>query len=234
MDSGKKAFTLIEVLVVMAILGIMATILVGILNPTALTGRGYDARRKKDLGRIKVAFEEYFNDKECYPTEDILASLRLRSNCSTNVFSPWLSSWPCDSNDQPYYVFVESSNCPRWFKVITNLENRKDSDIPTGWYESENYFIGDGSLENEMVNYGISSTNVLWYDRVLSPFCRSGRGNGCYYRPEPISAPNRCDSAGGSCSGDNCFIFYLDNWGGSAGCNDACRVDCCNDGIDCS
>ena len=64
---GRKGFTLIELMVVVTILAIMSMILVGIINPIALVNRGRDARRKKDLARIKTAFEEYYNDKGCYP-----------------------------------------------------------------------------------------------------------------------------------------------------------------------
>lgn len=227
----KDGFTLIEVLVVMAILGMMAVILVGILNPIALTGRGYDARRKKDLGRIKVAFEEYYNDKGCYPTEGISATLRLKSSCgSKTIFSPWLASWPCDPNGEPYYVFVESNTtCPRWFKLITNLENKKDMDIPSGWYEQGNYYVGDGTLGINQANYGTSSTNVLWYDRAVLAGC--GRsGGGCYY----LARGNVCNALGQSCRGGNCFLSYTDIWGGTNNCAPFCQVDCCENGLVCN
>jgi len=222
----KDGFTLIEILVVMAILGIMSVIMVGILNPIALTGRGYDARRKKDLGRIKVAFEEYFNDKECYPTEADLVPLRLKSNCGMGVFSPWMSKWPCDPNGQPYYVFVEQITCPRWFKLITNLENKKDNDTPSGWYEyPDNYLVGDGSLNPSTANYGTSSTNVLWYERVAPVGC-GGLGTGCNYRPPG----GGCNYVGVSCTqgADNCYLSEpTDN------CLDRCKVSCCNNGLPC-
>ena len=54
-----KAFTLVELLVVMTILVILTTMMIGIFNAIGITNKGRDAQRKKDLNRIKVAFEEY-------------------------------------------------------------------------------------------------------------------------------------------------------------------------------
>ncbi|MCX6727031.1 MAG: type II secretion system protein, partial [Candidatus Shapirobacteria bacterium] len=122
----KKGFTLIELLVVMAILAIIMTIMVGILDPAALLNKGYDAQKKKDVNRIKVAFEEYANDnKGCFPTEAVIndKGLLIDSNCNKNVFAPWLSSWPCAPQGKHYLIYTEPSNCPKWFKVATKLDN---------------------------------------------------------------------------------------------------------------
>ena len=97
---------MVEVLLVVAILLIMIGIMTGTLNPLALINRGKDARRKKDIARIKIAMEEYMNDKGYYPFGDLLASLNNEDNCGEVVFSPWLSSWPCDPNGQSYILVV--------------------------------------------------------------------------------------------------------------------------------
>lgn len=231
MDDNRRAFTLTELLIVMAILVIMVAVLVGIINPVAMIGKAKDARRKKDLNRIKVAFEEYFNDKDCYPTEAVLATLRLKSNCgSKTVFSPWLATWPCDPNGEPYYVFTDGTSCPRWFKLIVNLENESDGDIPEGWYErTSSFLVGDGTVQSDQVNYGTSSTNVFWYDRVMPVGC-GGVGTGCFYR----TSGGNCNSSGVSCVGSSCYLQYRDPVGGGiANCSELCRVDCCNSGIVC-
>jgi len=131
----KKAFTLVELLIVIAILLIMIVILIGILNPIALVNRAKDSRRKKDLGRIRVAFEEYFNDKGCYPNdlhpESWLTNLMSPGNCgSSSVFGKWLRPWPCDPNGDPYEILTGyDDKCPKWFKILATLENKKDSSI---------------------------------------------------------------------------------------------------------
>ena len=172
----KHGFTLVELLVVMAILAILGVMAAGTINPIAQVGKANDARRKKDLTRIRVAFEEYFNDTGCYPTDaspkfpNILSSLRNKSNCDSGVFSAWgLQSWPCDPTLRwPYYIFTGPSgaSCPSWFKILTKLDNRKDSQIPSGWYVFPNSarMFGNGTLTAEQVNFGVSSTNINWND----------------------------------------------------------------------
>jgi len=66
----KKGFTLVELLIVMAILLMMATMMVGTLNSVGIFNKARDARRKKDIGRIKIAFEDYYNDKGCYKSDE--------------------------------------------------------------------------------------------------------------------------------------------------------------------
>ena len=156
----RNGFTLVELLVVFAIIAIMAVIMVGILNPTALVNRGIDAQMKKDMSRIRVAFEEYYNDKECFPKQTDVDLLMTKSNCDQQVFSPWLPKWICNPDGYPYKIVVDQSDCPKWYKIMTNLGNKKDIDIPAGWYVGTKSITG-GYTNNE-VNYGVSSQNILW------------------------------------------------------------------------
>ena len=122
--NNKKGFTLVELLIVMAILLMMATMMVGTLNSVGIFNKARDARRKKDIGRIKIAFEDYYNDKSCYPSPTIVSNLMLATNCGTGVFKPWLPSWPCDPNGTPYQIATDAfgvNACAKWFKVLTKL-----------------------------------------------------------------------------------------------------------------
>ena len=220
----KNGFTLTELLIVMAIIAVLAIITAGIINPVNLINKGKDTQRKKDLGRIKVAFEEYFNDKGCYPTDTLLNDLEDSANCnSSSVFSPYLSPWPCNSNDQPYIIFVP--NCTT-FKVITNLLNKKDNDIPTNWYIRQDVATVDG-YGKDQVNYGVSSSNILWYDTMPKDYsmcetdfcayvntdgsggcktyalgvgCTGGLDDSCYFRESSGSCTGECKVA----PGDHC------------------------------
>jgi len=164
----ERGFTLVEILIVMVIFLILAVALVSSFDPIATIAKAYDTRRKKDLGRIKIAFEEYFSDKGCYPTQDRVDELMDSDNCFGDVFSPWLPRWSCNREGKTYDVVVGGNdvNCPSWFKLLTNLENRLDEDIPEGWYNLVGFTFGDGSYGIEDANYGVSSTNVLWNDPV--------------------------------------------------------------------
>jgi len=211
-----KGLTLIEILVVMTIVIILAMMMVGIFNSINITNKGRDAQRKKDLNRIKIAFEEYFNDKESYPQD--VDTWNIKSNCNSGtIFAPYLIPWPCDPNGEVYKILIDVNK----FRVITNLENKKDKYIPDGWYEKTNLNLV-GLTVND-VNYGVSSTNILWYDMIIDLDCDTSiclgnakSGIGCQHRDFSIG-----------CVGDGCYFWDTTN-GGS--CTEKCKTSCCGAG----
>lgn len=229
-NKNKSGFTLVELLIVMAILISLAIMLIGAFNPIANVNKARDATRKKDLNRIKIAFEEYNNDKGSYPGKSVLDDLSDDNNCGSSIFTPWLVIWPCDPNENHYVIFIESDRggtfleSPSWFKIITNLENKEDSDIPSGWYEYGDVFHL-GSLGINDVNYGVSSPNVNWYDAQLDPSCEMDlldhSNDFCY-----IKDAEGCKGAPGNvCNEDQKCYARRD-------CSDICKVKCC--GVSCN
>ena len=65
-QTAKKGFTLIEVLVVVGIIGLLASVLLVALGPASARGR--DTRRVADLGSIQSALEIHFARHGRYPT----------------------------------------------------------------------------------------------------------------------------------------------------------------------
>ena len=63
----KKGFTLIEILIVVAIIAILASVVLIGLGPTQRIGR--DSRRLADLRQVQNALELYFNKCGYYPGE---------------------------------------------------------------------------------------------------------------------------------------------------------------------
>jgi len=209
----RQGFTLVELLIVMAILAMMIVIMVGILNPGALVNKGYDARKKKDVNRIKIAFEEYYSDKKCYPTNDIVDSLGLLDdgNCGGGAFAPWLPIWPCDPKKTHYLIFTEPVACPSWFKVATKLNNLSDRDIPANIPAA----MG-GEITRATANYGVSSTNIFWIDTFIDPRCLPA--DTCF-----TNFSGSCEPITAGCLGDNC---YLSSTGPRCQFLE-CKVDCC-------
>ena len=66
--SFNKGFTLIEMMVVVAIIGILSSIIV--LSLTGAKGKARDARRVSDLGQLQLALELYFDRCNMYPQPD--------------------------------------------------------------------------------------------------------------------------------------------------------------------
>ena len=67
-DKNLRGFTLIEVMVVVLIIGILATIVV--INVSPRLGEGAMAKIKNDLSTIESALELYKMDNYRYPTSD--------------------------------------------------------------------------------------------------------------------------------------------------------------------
>lgn len=61
----RKGFTLIELMVVIAIIGILATVVVSSLNTARAKGR--DTKRISDIHQIQNALELYYNTNGVYP-----------------------------------------------------------------------------------------------------------------------------------------------------------------------
>ena len=63
----KKAFTLLEVLIVVAIVAILAGIVIVAINPSKQLGNARDSQRKSDIGSIFTAINQYAVDYGHYP-----------------------------------------------------------------------------------------------------------------------------------------------------------------------
>jgi len=61
-----RGFTLVEILVVVAIIGLLATI--AIPQFISYRARGFDTQMKGDLKNAALAMESYFAEKQSYPT----------------------------------------------------------------------------------------------------------------------------------------------------------------------
>lgn len=212
----KSGLTLVELLIVMSILMFMVGIVVGGLNPIALVNKARDSRRKNDLNKIKIAFEAYYTDKGNYPTKAEIDNWNVVANCGKVIpqMKSYLKTLPCDPKGNPYeiiliYTYIDTENndtISKAYKVLANLENKKDNDIPSDWYTSDLYNYRDRVNE---VNYGVSSSNILWYDYSgIDPTC----GRDCMSATilgSECGSTNNCVSGGatlcfiGKCSGNN-------------------------------
>lgn len=210
----KKGFTLVELLIVVSIITAMAAIVIGIINPVSLIARANDATRKKDLDRIKIAFEEYYVDRGYYPNSTLVPKMIDKVNCGSDIFSPWLAKWPCDPKKQTYKIQVETDSSgnivdkPRWFRVYANLENKKDPIIPSNWYSLPSDYRVGGDFPTTDVNYGVSSPNVSWNEFDINQ-CNQGCFTNTVYG---------CKSAT-ECNGTDCYS--------NPSCNSFCKISCC-------
>jgi len=116
----KKGFTLIELLIVISILAIL--VITGATTYGLQHQRGLDARRKSDLAKLKVSFEDYYNDKGCYPT------VTMMSHCNQNDLQPYMEKVPCDPGTGLPYGYIVDVGC-RYYGVFTTLQDTHDPGI---------------------------------------------------------------------------------------------------------
>ncbi|OGJ41100.1 MAG: hypothetical protein A2378_00390 [Candidatus Pacebacteria bacterium RIFOXYB1_FULL_44_10] len=155
-----KAFTLIELLITMAILAVITTVVAG--NFAGSTQKGRDARRKSDLKQLQTALEAYMNDKGEYPTYEGGSSFFSYLDASGIPVSVdtgesfaignvvYMSKVPADPNSSYTYLYVPDADThPRAYQIFTHLENEKDKEYAL-------------SFETDVTDcqFGVSSSNI--------------------------------------------------------------------------
>lgn len=108
----QQGFTLIEVMIVIAILGILATLVV--VNVAGNTDKALIAATKSDLQSIKQALDLYKLDNYRYPTtEQGLEALVIKPDTARNwPEGGYLPKIPVDKWDNPYVYISPGANGP--------------------------------------------------------------------------------------------------------------------------
>lgn len=120
----KSGFTLVELLVVMVILGILATIGFGYFYSSQAKAR--DAQRKSDLNQLQKALEMFYNDKGRYRTnkEKLPPAGQSWEDEKGTIY---IKTVPGDPKGGKYCY--ESDDSGSYYKIYAKLENIKDSAI---------------------------------------------------------------------------------------------------------
>lgn len=108
----QQGFTLIEVMIVVAILGILATLVV--VNVAGNTDKALITATKSDLQAIKQALDLYKLDNYRYPTtEEGLEALVIRPDSARNwPEGGYLPKVPVDKWNNPYVYISPGANGP--------------------------------------------------------------------------------------------------------------------------
>ncbi len=145
----QAGWTLAELLIAIVIFAILAAIFL-MVNWKRSIYRAQDAKRKTDIANIRTAFEEYYNDNNCYPTMSIL------DNCGGADLAPYLGKIPCDPTTKEPYKYQPDSetNVCTGNRVCAKLQDWADPDITTlgchpqngcGWGAYWNYCLATGT-----------------------------------------------------------------------------------------
>lgn len=196
----KNGFTLTELLIVVAILALLT--LGAIVSLTQNRLKADDAKTKSDLNKLKIVFEDYFGDHNCYPPTTYFDDI---SDCNSNQLSPYLNVLLCNKKTGlPYTYTTDGTSCPQWFKVYGTISDVND----------EKYKLFLDTNSNTLGTYAVSSSNLSMYE--------SSGSTSQIVSPPPSNFYYYCSGIGNCTSFDPtirlCTPYYLNdgNCGGTA------------------
>ena len=126
----KKAFTIIEVLIVVVIVSILAGLSIMVINPGVQMAKARDTNRKRDVSLISEALGQYYADNNRYHVE---APGNLVEDALTGAIpgTPvYMASFPTPVDSFCYTTPLSDLN-PQSFVLCTFLEVQ-DPQVPTG------------------------------------------------------------------------------------------------------
>jgi type II secretory pathway pseudopilin PulG len=209
MNNRKNGLTLIEVMIIMVIA--VSFFILGFVVLYSQIGKSRDAKRKDDLQRIRIAFEDYFNDNGCYPRSEVL------EDCGGDTFKPYLEKIPCDpESKEPYLIYVQQTVCPSWYIVLTKMEylDGLSNSCQSGCnFENEDnpyhYYIASGNVSpweiDEFSGYGDTMEEECPVETL-----------GCF----EIDGEGKCNSSNDCTINEHCFS--------DENCTSACSIESCN------
>ena len=157
----KRGFTMIELLIVIAILGVLTVLGITSFGTSQLKSR--DARRKADLLNITKALEAYYNDHGEYPTGTGNTGIagQTWSNPFTDPDNPtdgalYINVLPTDPSGYNYYY---DSSDGTYFQLYAYLENEQDGELTKDVNDVVMVYSGTDCVIGTC-NYGIASTNT--------------------------------------------------------------------------
>lgn len=124
--SGAVGFTLIEMLIVVAIIGILASAIMVGLGPAQQKGR--DARRMSDLSQAQNALELYYTQNSQYPNNgnNTVMTFTELASLANNFTSVGVSNFPTQGPSKDDYCYQAISNSS--YIIGTHLEAPSASD----------------------------------------------------------------------------------------------------------
>jgi len=140
MRKHSRAFTLLEILLVVAAIGVLAAIVIVAINPQRQLGKVRDAERQSEVGTIKDGIEQYSIDSNGeYPSE-------IEANTYKEV---------CDTEA------VDPNNCPDNYVDLSGLVPEQLAAIPRGPQVSEtNADTGYEVSKDENGNIAVKASNT--------------------------------------------------------------------------
>ena len=156
-------FTLIELIVVIAILGILSTIGLTSFRTSQIKSR--DAKRKSDLEQVQRALEMYMNDVGHYPNSTAIGgtigSFSWGVEFKDAKGTIYMKELPKDptGNTEYCYKSVVAPTVATSYQLYAKLENSQDPKCLGGQLKC---IDPQGTCAGQKIyNYGVASSNTI-------------------------------------------------------------------------
>jgi len=205
-----SGMTLSEIIVVVAILGLLIVLAAMSLNPKLQMAKARDSRREADLKRISTALEDYAGDHPCYPT-----AIYQGSGCTASAeINPYLRNIPCDPLTKAHYYYDNLDDPCKKYAIYASLETVKN----ITYRDNYNYAVTSPNVKITPMPTGTSALTS-----IPEPI----------NTPVPTAAPSETPYSLFGCFNGVCKLltgpspYCLPNYSNLSDCvDDCCRGHC--------
>jgi len=127
-----RGFTLVEIIVVIAIVAVLAAGLIVGINPKAQQDKAKDTARISDISEIRKGLNLYYSDTNCYPVANSVFETALANGSQWKEGSTvYMQKVPKDPAGSAYVYIAEDAACPQWGTVFAKLSKPQIADPVT-------------------------------------------------------------------------------------------------------
>lgn len=165
----RKGFTLIEMLIVLAVIGVLAATVAVMINPVDQIRKSNDAKRKTGLEQLQRSLELYYQDNGRYPASSADYKIYIGSTALAwgAAWQPYMSKLPSDPiPGRTFIYYVPATANGQTYYLYTSLERgAKDPQVCNNGSACTSITTGGAGFPTATAcgatcNYGISSPNV--------------------------------------------------------------------------
>lgn len=154
-----KGFTLVELITITALIAVLISGVIAVINPIAQLDKAQDARRKSDLAEIQKGLDLYYQDNGRYPAST--GTYQITGAAWNAAWSPYMGRVPQDPTPATRtYVYFASANGQSYWLYANLARGAKDSQSCTGGNDCPSVPAANACGTGKACNFGLSSPNV--------------------------------------------------------------------------